>query len=290
MFKVNRAVPLLTLRTRALAFLLLSLFLMPGVQADDHNTLRVGGTGAALGGMELLAAAFMKAHPGSHVVVLPSLGSGGGIKALLAGKIDVAVSARPLKEAEVAEGLVGAEYVRSPLVFATKHDTAAENITLAELEQLYAGKTAVWPDGSRLRIVMRPATENDTEFLRTLSPQMDKAVEAATQNQNLVVAINDQDNAKAIEDIRGSLGVISLGQMLTEKRLLKPLALDGVEATTEALRQGKYPHAKPLFLISTSEPDATTAAFLSFVRSPEGREILSSYGNLVKEPLEMPKT
>lgn len=290
MFNAGRSFSMMTQRAAALAFLLVSVFVIPGVQAGEHNTVLVGGTGSALGGMELLAAAYMRDHPASRVVVLPSLGSGGGIKALLAGKTDVAVSARALKESEAAEGLVGAEYARSPLVFATNRDTAAENITLAELEQLYAGETAVWPDGSRLRIVMRPATENDTEFLRTLSAKMDVAVEAATQNQNLVVAINDQDNAKALEDIKGSLGVISLGQLLTEKRLLKPLALDGVEATAEALRQGTYPYAKSLFLISASEPDAPTADFLSFVRSPEGEKILSSYGNLVTEAPESPKT
>ena len=182
--------------------------------AHAAETLRIGGTGSALGGMQRLADAFKSQHPDIDVIVLPSLGSGGGIKALIAGKIELGISARPLNAEETAAGLVEREYARTPLVFATRLDTAADGVTLAQLAAAYRGDLATWPDGSRLRLVMRPASEADTAFLRTLSPEMDKAVDAAISRDDLFVAINDQDNAKALEDIRGSLGVISVGQML----------------------------------------------------------------------------
>lgn len=286
MFQFRRGCRFAVLGPLVIAFLLLLLAFSQNIQADDRETLRVGGTGAALGGMNLLAEAFMQADPEVRVVVLPSLGSGGGIKALVAGKIDLAVSARPLKASEQAEGLVEKEYARTPVVFASREDTWAEGVRLAQLHHIYSGEVNAWPDGTRLRLVMRPATETDTKLLRGLSPEMDKAVEVATERRDLFVAINDQDNASALEDIRGSLGLISLAQMKTEQRRLKPLALDGMEGTLQALQDGTYPYAKSLYLISPPKPARPAAAFMRFVWSPEGRRILTSHGNLVTEPPE----
>lgn len=50
--------------------------------------IKIGGAGSALGSMKMLGAAFEKKHPGVKVVVLPSLGSIGGIKAVSKGALD----------------------------------------------------------------------------------------------------------------------------------------------------------------------------------------------------------
>ena len=50
-------------------------------------TLKIGGTGAALGTMRILADQFVRMRPDISVVIPDSLGSGGGIKAVLAGAL-----------------------------------------------------------------------------------------------------------------------------------------------------------------------------------------------------------
>ncbi len=256
------------------------------VQAQAAETLRIGGTGSALGGIQRLADAYMSQHADIDVIVLASLGSGGGIKALIAGKIELAVSARPLKADETAAGLVEREYASTPLVFATRADTAADGVTLAQVERAYRGDLANWPNGSRLRLVMRPASEMDTEFLRTLSSQMDKAIDIAIDRDDLFVAINDQDNGKALEDIRGSLGVISVGQLRSEHRALKVLSLDGMVGMVETLRGGTYPYAKHLYVMVGPEPTPAVAAFLAFLFSAEGGRLLSDASYLPTVPVD----
>src|SRR5258708_1091963 len=66
--------------------------------AAATEEIRIGGTGNALGPMHVLGQAFAKANPGVTVTVLPSLGSGGGIKAAANGAVQIAVSSRTLKD------------------------------------------------------------------------------------------------------------------------------------------------------------------------------------------------
>ncbi len=70
-------------------------------QAEE---IKIGGTGGALATMQLLGDAYSKNHPETKIIVLPSLGSSGGIKAVLAGAIQVAVSSRPIKDSETSLG------------------------------------------------------------------------------------------------------------------------------------------------------------------------------------------
>jgi hypothetical protein len=59
----------------AAATLLAATALVAQADAQAAETLRIGGTGSALGGMQRLADAFMADNPDVRVVVLPSLGS-----------------------------------------------------------------------------------------------------------------------------------------------------------------------------------------------------------------------
>jgi len=60
----------------AVAFLLSFGLSVPAAFAAE--TIRIGGTGSALGPMRVLEEAFRKQYPNMEVVVVPGLGSGGG--------------------------------------------------------------------------------------------------------------------------------------------------------------------------------------------------------------------
>ena len=75
-------------------------FALTGVATAQTQEIKIGGTGAALGTMQVLAQAYAKTRPDAKITVLPSMGSGGGIKAVLAGAIQIGVSSRPLSEAD----------------------------------------------------------------------------------------------------------------------------------------------------------------------------------------------
>lgn len=131
--------------------LLLALLIFPGVggaeqAASGVANIRIGGTGAALATLQILGDAFKKTRAPVTIVIVPSLGSGGGIKAVLAGAIDLAaVIGRPLKEAERGQGAIATGYARTPFVFATAAATKVLAITLRELPNIYSGDKVTGP-------------------------------------------------------------------------------------------------------------------------------------------------
>lgn len=243
--------------------------------------IKIGGTGNALGAMRQLGTAFNKHNPDTQVVVLPSLGTSGAIKAVPKGAIDIGLSSRPLTSEEARTGAVATEYARSPLVFAVSVKTKATSLTLEQVADIFTGKLANWPDGTQIRPILRQAGDDNTHQVRQMSAALDQALTVAEQRPGMPFATNDQETADKLETIPGALGVTTLCLIKSEDRQLRALRLDGVEPTAANGASGKYPHVKRLFYIVKSEPSAEVKRFIAFVNSPAGREILARTGHWI---------
>lgn len=241
--------------------------------------IRLGGSGGPLATMPLLAQAFQKTHPQARVMIVPSLGSGGGIKALRMGAIDVALTSRALKDTERNPGLIATEYARSPFVFAAASHTDLRGITTAELIRIYKGELSAWPDGRPLRLVLRPKMDSDTDIVKSLSPEMSQAVDVALAREGMIVAVTDKASADCIETTPGAIGATTLAQIVSEKRQLQALALDGVMPSVKTLAEGKYPYYKAFFVVTGPGSNPTARQFAAFLQSPAGREILQKNGH-----------
>jgi len=261
---------------------LVPLFLVTAVPPGivHAETLRITGTGGAIGGMRLLAEAFRKAEPGVEVVIPRSIGSTGGIRAALAGKLDIGLSARPLSAEERAEGGRQTAYARTAFAFAVNPDVKRSDIALAEAIDIYAGRKTTWDDGTALRLILRPAADTDTIALRSMSPEMAYAVGQAEKREGLVVAMTDQNSADTIERTGGSFGTVTLALVVSEKRNIRMLSLSGVPPTTKSVRDGTYPYTKTFFMVTRRAPSPAAERFIRFVRSPEGKAILSRVGHV----------
>ncbi len=81
--------------------LLLACFLAPLSAAAD--TITLGGVGSLTPIIQLLGTEYAKKNPGVDVVVIdPPMGSSGGLRALAAGKIDIAPRPAPRKRTKPA--------------------------------------------------------------------------------------------------------------------------------------------------------------------------------------------
>lgn len=241
--------------------------------------IKIGGAGSALGSMKLLASGFEKKYPGVKVVVLPSLGSIGGIKAVSKGALDIGIIGRPLNDEERKLGLSVIEYSKTPIVFITKKNITVSDINTQELVKIYKGDTQTWPDGERIRLILRQPAESNAIFVKRISPEMSKAMDIALSRPWRVVALTDQETADIIEKTPGALGFCTLTQIISEKRDLKILSYNSRSPMVKNRVNESYPLFKSHAMVIKKEPSVTVKRFIDFTRSPEGERILQESGN-----------
>ncbi len=244
------------------------------------GTIRMAGTGGAIGGMRPLVEAFEKSHPGAVVVIPSVLGSGGAIRALLDGKLDVALSARPLKDEERRGGLEEAAYARTPFIFAVHGMTRISNLTSADLAGIFEGTKTAWPDGTPVRPILRPSTDADVETVRGISPRVAAALDKAMRREGMILAMSDREVADLLERNRGTFGALTLSLVEGEKRHVRVLSFNGVRPDAQALAEGRYPLSRTFTVVWRKGSPPEVCRFIKFVRSKAGMEILSRAGHV----------
>jgi phosphate transport system substrate-binding protein len=241
----------------------------------------IGGSGAAIGTMEQLAQEFHAKNPDIRVRIVPSLGSSGGIRAVLDGVIGLAVTSRALTASERKLGAVEIEFARTPFVFAVSKRSPVSMITTRELADIYSGKLTVWPDGSLIRIVLRPASDIDTDMVKNISAEIRRGVLATEARPGVRFSVNDQDAASDLEKIPGAIGPTTLALITSESRALRALKLDGQEPSPANAATGAYPYFKSLFLVTGAKRTAAVELFIAFMKLPAAEKIILGNGQWI---------
>lgn len=254
--------------------------LLANLSSADAEVIRIGGTGSALGTVRLLSSAFSKKHPDSKVVVLPSIGSSGAIKAVSQGALDIGLISRELKPEELSLGLRVSSFARTPFVFAAGRSVPVSGLTHDDLQKILKGEVLKWPNGERIRFVLRPAADADTIIARSISSQISNALDIALAREGMLMALTNQEALDLMEQTPGSLGFSSLSQIMAENRSLKMLSYNGVSPATKNLAAGTYPLSLKISYITQPEVSPSVRHFIDFVLTKEGQMILKQTGNL----------
>lgn len=271
-----------TRRSRA-ALLALAAALLAGCEADPavppgavpcradpprSPGLWVAGSGANLTLARAIAARFAEASPGARVVVPESIGTGGALKALEAGAIDVGLASRPLTAAERSRGLVESELGRVAFAVVVRADLGLAGISTDDLAGAFAGRRPTgWPAGVPLVPVLREPGDSGYVLAATKLPAVGRAFEAARVSGRVPTRYTDQEMRDALLAGDGAFGLLDVATVHLERLPLVPLSLDGVAPTAENVRSGRYPLARQLSLVTRGPPAGEAARFVEFARS-----------------------
>ena len=241
------------------------------------ETIKLGGTGGALATMQRLADAFKKEHRADEVQIVTGLGGKGSKKALLGGALDISVMTTVGNAAETPAGLAAKEFAKVPHAFVANAKASVGGVTLKDLVEIYGGRRTTWPNGERLRLILRSETDVDTEVLKSMSAAMAAAVTSALKREGMTVAGTEQESADLVESTPGALGSNTLPMLLAEKRALKILPLDGVTPSAKAVANGSYPWFKTFHVLTKAPPPPHVQRFVSFIFSAKGRQLIAPY-------------
>lgn len=242
---------------------------------ESSDVLRLAGSGSNLPVTRALAAAH--AVRSDRPLVHASIGSAGGIAALLDGAIDLALVSRPLTEQERARGLVAHPYALLPAVVAVHGSVPERAITKDELLAIYRGDETQWSDGTPIEVLMREEGDSSHRAVAEVIPEFAEANAAAYREGRWRVLYHDAAMLEAIETTQGAIGLHGSG-IGPGLHGYEVMAVDGVFPGPETVQAGEYPFVKTLSFVTLGEPDPRSAAFIELARSALGRGIIRQYG------------
>ncbi len=237
------------------------------------ETITIAGTGDSQLLLRQLAQVFQQQYPKAQILVPNSVGSGGGIKLLQAGRSELARIARPLKPKEKAEGLHDRTFAYSPIIFVANLPTpCVKSITAAEVKALFTGEINNWNQlGScqdhKIYVANREEGDSSKSILEEKIPGV-KQIKQLT-GRTIYSTPEAYDTLNRYEH---SFGYLPASQI--EKGSLTKLDYEGIAPTIENVQLGKYPLAVPLGIVWRDEPQGVAKQFIDFLFSPKAQQLM----------------
>lgn len=246
--------------------------------AEPAPQLRIGGVGAAVGTMNSALAALAQRGRDVPARVVSHLGSVGSLRAVEQGVLDLALISRPLQADERMRGLQAWEYGRTPFALATTMP-GVTGLTRVRLAEMIEDPRATWPDGTPVRLVLRPKSDGDYALLASMGPLVELALARANARVGMVIAMTDQEAVDAVVRLRGGLGAFGLSLLRSGPQTLSPLALDGVAPTVANVENANYRIVNRMHVVTLGAPGGVALELVQFFQSPEGLALLAQLGH-----------
>lgn len=237
------------------------------------ETITIAGTGDSQTLLCQLAQAFRLKNPGAQVLIPNSVGSGGGIKLLLAGHSELARIARPLKPKEQASGLQHRIFAYSPIVFvANLPDPCLQSVSASEIKDIFRGSLNNWNQlGSCKEHKIYVANREDGDSSRSVLEQKIPGLKEIEQLAGRTI-YSTPETYDTINRYPYSFGYLPKSQVLDGH--LTILDYEGIAPSVDNVQNGHYPLVVPLGIVWRGEPTGVTKQFIDFLTTVEARDMM----------------
>ena len=229
--------------------------------------------------MQKVSEAYMAANPNVQIA-LSGGGSGNGIKALLDGLANIAMSSRDIKgsEKELA-AKKGINPVRTAvavdaLVPVVNPKNPINELSLDQLKDIYTGKITNWKElggaDANIVVVSRDTSSGTYETWEEMVMKKAKVMpKALLQASNGAVEQVVAKNPNAI-------GYVGLGYLAPS---IKGLHIGKVAASAETALSKEWPLSRELYVFTNGEPAGAYGALIKYILDPaKGQKALKEVG------------
>lgn len=220
-----------------------------------------------------IAKRFEELNPGTRVDV-QSGGSSRGVSDARSGLADIGMVSRALNPDEA--DLKVYPIARDGIGIILNRDNAVGTLSDQQIVDIFTGKTTDW---SQVGGTKGPITVvNKAEGHSTLELFLHHFKLKASDVRAQVVIGDNQQGIKTVAGNPGAIGYVSIGTAEFEAGAGTPIKLLGmasVAASVENVRNGSYPLARPLNLVTRAEPAGLAKAFIDFARSARVHDLVT---------------
>ncbi|MBZ0150761.1 MAG: phosphate ABC transporter substrate-binding protein [Planctomycetes bacterium] len=264
-----------------------------GGGAGAASRIQVKGSDTMLEVAQVWAEKYCDAHPEVSISVAGG-GSGGGIAGLINGTLDIANCSREMTTEERAKATAnGHDPVEHKVgydgiaIFVSK-DNPLPSISLEQIKQIYldGGSITKWsqlgvkmPEGrDDIVVISRQSNSGTYEYFKEAVLGGKKAnFRNGTLDMNGSKDVVDQvlktTNAIGYSGLAYGKGVAVRMLPVTKKEGDQPVA-----PSIDAVLDGSYPIARPLFMYTSGQPQGASKAYLDWIVSDAGQGYLMELG------------
>ena len=207
-------------------------------------------------------------------VTYNATGSGAGIEAVLAGRCDIGLSSRDLKDEEKAKGLEGTILAYDGIAIIVHPGNKVSDLSLETIAKIYTGEIKNWKDvgGADGEIVLigREANSGTRDGFESITDTEDKCKyrQECTSTGDVITAVSSNPNA---------IGYASLASV---KDSVKAVSVDGVKPSEATVKDGSYAVQRPFVLVTKKDTKLSDSAqkFFDYITSKDAKEVSSGAG------------
>jgi phosphate transport system substrate-binding protein len=222
---------------------------------------------------------YMAKHPDVDVTV-SGTGSGNGAASLIAGRCDIACMSRFMKGKEFRKAIEEGVY---PVFHTVGMDGIAvvvhpsnpvSKLSMDQLRKIYNGQITNWNEvggpNQEIVVVSRDSTSGTFEVFGDLVLKGDRLTGGAERT-----ASNAESQAR-INNTQSAIAYVGLGYV----EGVKSLAINGVKPNLKTVGSGRYPIARPLYMVTDGYPElgSPAQAIVTMHLKPHGQEIVQQIG------------
>lgn len=235
-------------------------------------TIKIGGSGSMIPLVTELAKGYMKKNPKETVEVnQKSLGQPGGIAALNAGAIDIAMSAMPLTPEQEKLPIKPYEIAQVGGVIAVSADVTVTGLTSKQMCDIFEGKVKSWKQvggaDAPITVLTRPESDSAKIMFR-------KAWACSAALKDTPDAMNlpkSKDMHDALAAKKGAIGMADTIAVHDSGGKFKSIKIDG--KGPEMLSSG-WPFVLRNHLVVGKDKGQLVKEFMQFVKSSDGVAII----------------
>jgi phosphate transport system substrate-binding protein len=251
----------------------LTIVMLASACGGAGSGITVAGSTSVQPFVEMLAEEYAAIHPEWPVNVQGG-GSSAGIEAAISGAAQIGMSSRELKGDE--RKLIGMEIARDAIAIVVNPSNPVSDLSTSDVKRVFTGEVRSWSElggrVARISVVTREEGSGTRGAFQdlVLGKGLDVDPGALVQDSNGAVR-------QLVASDPNAIGYISLGLVNAE---VKPVRLDGVQASEAEVAAGRYRLVRPFLFVMREQPTGQAAVFVTFVLSPAGQAALAHEGLL----------
>ena len=227
---------------------------------------------------EQLAEGFMAKNPGVTVNVQGG-GSSVGIQNVTDGLSDIGNASRALKDEEKSAGLVEYTIAQDGVAAIVNPANGVSDLTAEQIMKIFKGEITNWKDvggkDAKIIVITREASSGTREAFTKLFNVIEKGADGKETVVITDKALECNDNGSMMTNVAGkpdAIGYCSVGSL---NDTVKPLKVEGVDATKENIIANTYKYWRPFVMATKGDAKDLAKSFLDFVYGPDGGAIVA---------------